>query len=317
MPINQDEPLSINEIFQAAEGQDVSTIADGEALRQEFVKKFDYDPEVSLWDEAELKKRQAAERLKRQAERNAAELAKFHQSESRTKIGMDDMDNLGAIGVGIGSLNFKQMSSAQIEDKILSIVPKLAPKKSQQARKYMEDKTRKPKVYAPDTTNELIKIARTGTATNQKPKDTNIIEPTQDKGNKYTNAVKRGAASTIQTVALLHDFGYLGVEKVLEAAGGKNIGQPINSSLEPTTNRLFKAMEDLKTEKYQASDSFNNLVQGADVAGEQAGAEDKSETWAAIKYMVENGSLGDVGEILAETVPSLAVGFGVGGLLFK
>ena len=317
MPINQDEPLSIDEIFQAAEGQDVSTIADGEALRQEFVKKFDYDPEVSLWDESELKKRQAAERLKRQAERNAAELAKFHQSESRTKIGMDDMDNLGAIGVGIGSLNFKQMSSTQIEDKILSIVPKLAPKKSQQARKYMEDKTRKPKVYAPDATNELIKIARTGTATNQKPKDTNIIEPTQDQGNKYTNAVKRGAASTIQTVALLHDFGYLGVEKVLEAAGGKNIGQPINSSLEPTTNRLFKAMEDLKTEKYTASQSMTNLTMGADEAGKQAGAEDKSETWAAIKYMMENGSLGDVGEILAETVPSLAVGFGVGGVARK
>lgn len=317
MPINQDEPLSVEEIFAAADGQDISSIADGEALRQKYIKQFDYDPEVSLWDENELKKRQAAEKLKRQQERNAAELAKFHQSETRSKIGMDDMDNLGAIGVGIGSLNFKQMSSEQIEDKILTIVPKLAPKKSQAARKYMEDKTRQPKVNSLDPTNELVRIARQGTATRQKPVDQNIIEPLQDQGNTYIRAAKRGAASIYQTVALLHDFGYLGTEKILEAAGGKNIGQPINSSLQPTTNRLFMAMEELKNEKYQASQSMTNLTMGADQAGAQAKAEGNSEVWAAIKYMAANGSIADIGEVLAETAPSLAIGFGAGGLARK
>lgn len=319
MPIEQDDKISVDEIFQAAEGEDVTGIADSAALRQQFAKKFDYDPEVSLWEENELKKRQAAEKLKRQQERNAAELAKFHQSETRTKIGLDDMDSLGAIGVGIGSLNFKQMSSNQIEDKILNIIPRIAPQKSQQARKYMEDKTRQPKVYAPDTTNELIRIAREGTATNQKPKETNIAAPiTERSGSVLGNALKRGAIDTVyNTVSLLHDFGYNYFEKGMEAAGGKDIGQPINTGAQPITNKLFLAMEKLKNDKYAPSQSMTDLSMGADYAGEQAKAEGDSATWAAIKYMVDNGSLTDVAEILAETVPSLGIGLGTGAVARK
>ena len=62
MPINN-EPLSIDDIYTAAEDDDPTRIADNAALRQQFNNRFAFDPEVSLWDENELKKKQ--KRLKR------------------------------------------------------------------------------------------------------------------------------------------------------------------------------------------------------------------------------------------------------------
>lgn len=314
MPIDN-EPLSIDDIYTAAEDDDPTRIADNAALRQKFNNRFAFDPEVSLWDENELKKKQKIEALRKAAQRNKETVNPFleTQTEENKKIVMDDLDNLGSIGAGIGALNFKGASREELEDKILSITPKISPKNAAVAKKYQEQKTRKPKVYAPDATQLLVNMTRELPSLNQKPKDEQRIEPVQEQsGNRYTRGVKRGAANVLQTVALLHDAGYLGFERGMEAIGGKNIGQPINSGLEPTQNKLFRAMEQLKQEKYGASDSLNNLMIGAEMAGQQADANEASGTLAAVKYFLQNGTLGDAGEILSEVVPSLVVGGGAG-----
>ena len=314
MPIDN-EPLSIDDIYTAAEDDDPTRIADNAALRQQFNNRFAFDPEVSLCDENELKKKQKIEALRKAAQRNKETVNPFleTQTEENKKIVMDDLDNLGSIGAGIGALNFKGASREELEDKILSITPKISPKNAAVAKKYQEQKTRKPKVYAPDATQLLVNMTRELPSLNQKPKDEQRIEPAQEQsGNRYTRGVKRGAANVLQTVALLHDAGYLGFERGMEAIGGKNIKQPINSGLEPTQNKLFRAMEQLKQEKYGASDSLNNLMIGAEMAGQSADANEASGTLAAVKYFLQNGTLGDVGEVLSEVVPSLVVGGGAG-----
>lgn len=149
---------------------------------------------------------------------------------------------------------------------------------------------------------------------NQKPIDRQRAEPSQEDGNRYTKAVKRGAANMLQTVALLHDFGYLGFERGMEAIGGKNIGQPIDSGLEPTQNKLFRAMEELKQERYQMSSENYNLITGAKNAAADAESEGAGGTTAALSYLLQNGTFGDMGEFLAETGPSLGFGLGIGAL---
>ena len=177
MPINN-EPLSIDDIYIAAEDDDPTRIADNAALRQQFNNRFAFDPEVSLWDENELKKKQKIEALRKAAQRNKETVNPFleTQTEENKKIVMDDLDNLGSIGSGIGALNFKGASREELEDKILSITPKISPKNAAVAKKYQEQKTRKPKVYAPDATQLLVNMTRELPSLNQKPKDEQRIE---------------------------------------------------------------------------------------------------------------------------------------------
>lgn len=207
MPNNQDQPLSIAEIYEAAESPNTTQIAEDEALRQKYMQRFEFDPEVSLWDEAELKKRQQADRLRAAAEANKEHIKPILNNETRMKIAMDDIGTMGAIGAGVGSLNFKNMSSAEIQDKMLSIAPKISQQNKNLARKYQEVKTRRPKTYGPDVASEIRRQGQELPSLNQKPIDQQRAEPIKDQGNRYINAVKRGAANTIQTVALLHDFG--------------------------------------------------------------------------------------------------------------
>lgn len=312
MPID-DKTLSVAEIYEAAEGRNITQVAEEEALRADYMKRFEFDPEVSLWDEAELKRKQEAERLRAMAEKNKKELAPLLRDEQKTRIAMDDFGPMAGIGAGIGGLNIKNMSSAEIQDKILSITPKLNPQRGTISKKYTEQKKRAA-VYGPDVASGIRGMTAQPESLNQKPIDRQRAEPSQEDGNRYTKAVKRGAANMLQTVALLHDFGYLGFERGMEAIGGKNIGQPIDSGLEPTQNKLFRAMEELKKERYQTSYEVNNLVQGADAAAEQAKDDGDNETIAAIRFMMQNGTLGDAGEILAEMVPSLAMGLGAGAV---
>lgn len=311
MPINNN-PLSVAEIFESAENKSPTQIADDAALRQKFIKDFQFDPEVSLWDEQELKRKEELAKVQKSFNRNQEVLNPFIQDETKAKLVFDDADNLGAIGTGVGALNFKSLSNAELEDKILSIVPKISPKNANLAKKYQETKTKKNKPYAIDTAQSLITTSQSNRSLNLPKIPEQRIEPVNEQGNRYTNAVKRGAANIYQTVALLHDVGYLGFERTAEALGGDTVGTPINSSLQPTTNKLFMAMEELKKEKYGTSDSLNNLMQGADFAGKQAEQQGDSSFWAAVKYIASNGSAGDLGEVLAETVPSLALGFGSG-----
>ena len=312
MPID-DKTLSVAEIYEAAEGRNITQVAEEEALRADYMKRFEFDPEVSLWDEAELKRKQEAERLRAMAEKNKKELAPLLRDEQKTRIAMDDFGPMAGIGAGIGGLNIKNMSSAEIQDKILSITPKLNPQRGTISKKYTEQKKRAA-VYGPDVASGIRGMTAQPESLNQKPIDRQRAEPSQEDGNRYTKAVKRGAANMLQTVALLHDFGYLGFERGMEAIGGKNIGQPINSGLEPTQNKLFRTMEELKQERYQRSYESNNLVIGADAAAEQAKDDGDNETIAAIRFMMQNGTLGDAGEILAEMVPSLAMGLGAGAV---
>lgn len=313
MPI-EDKTFSVAEIYEAAEGQNITQAADDEALRADYMKRFDFDPEVSLWDEAELKRKKESERLRALAEQNKKELAPLLRDEQKTKIAMDDFGPMSGIGAGIGGLNIKNMSSAEIQDKILSITPKLNPQRRNVSKKYQETKNRIPKSYGIDTAQGIRGMTEQPESLNKKPVDAQRAEPVQEEGNRYTKAVKRGAANMLQTVALLHDFGYLGFERAMEAAGGKNVGQPLDSGLEPTQNKLFRAMEELKQNKYQTSSSLNNLMQGAENAGQEAEADGRSATIAALRYMISNGDLGDAGEILAETLPSLGAGLGVGAV---
>lgn len=313
MPIT--EPLSIADVFAAAENDDPTQIADNAALRQQFNNRFAFDPEVSLWDENELKKKQKMQALREAAQRNKETVNPFleNQTEENKKIVMDDLDTLGGIGAGIGGLNIKNMSSAEIQDKILSITPKLNPQRGNISKKYLEQKKRAV-AYGPDVASGIRGMTAQPESLNQKPIDRQRAEPSQQDGNRYTKAVKRGAANMLQTVALLHDFGYLGFERGMEAIGGKNIGQPIDSGLEPTQNKLFRAMEELKQERYQMSSENYNLITGAKNAAEQAESEGSGGTTAALSYLLQNGTFGDMGEFLAEVVPSLGFGLGAGAL---
>src|SRR5690606_6584773 len=127
-------------------------------------------------------------------------------------------------------LNIKNMSSAEIQDKILSITPKLNPERGNISKKYLEQKKRAV-TYGPDVASGIRGMTAQPESLNQKPIDRQRAEPSQEDGGRFTNAVKRGWSDALQTVALLHDFGYLGFERGMEAIGGKNIGQPINSGL--------------------------------------------------------------------------------------
>lgn len=312
MPID-DKTLSVAEIYEAAEGRNITQVAEEEALRADYMKRFEFDPEVSLWDEAELKRKQEAERLRAMAEKNKKELAPLLRDEQKTRIAMDDFGPMAGIGAGIGGLNIKNMSSAEIQDKILSITPKLNPQRGTISKKYTEQKKRAA-VYGPDVASGIREMTAQPESLNQKPIDRQRAEPSQEDGNRYTKAVKRGAANMLQTVALLHDFGYLGFERGMEAIGGKNIGQPIDSGLEPTQNKLFRAMEELKQERYQMSSENYNLITGAKNAAEQAESEGSGGTTAALSYLLQNGTFGDMGEFLAEVVPSLGFGLGAGAV---
>ena len=313
MPIT--EPLSIADVFAAAENDDPTQIADNAALRQQFNNRFAFDPEVSLWDENELKKKQKMQALREAAQRNKETVNPFleNQTEENKKIVMDDLDTLGGIGAGIGGLNIKNMSSAEIQDKILSITPKLNPERGNISKKYLEQKKRAV-AYGPDVASGIRGMTAQPESLNQKPIDRQRAEPSQEDGNRYTKAVKRGAANMLQTVALLHDFGYLGFERGMEAIGGKNIGQPIDSGLEPTQNKLFRAMEELKQERYQMSSENYNLITGAKSAAAEAESEGSGGTTAALSYLLQNGTFGDMGEFLAEVVPSLGFGLGAGAV---
>lgn len=313
MPIT--EPLSIADVFAAAENDDPTQIADNAALRQQFNNRFAFDPEVSLWDENELKKKQKMQALREAAQRNKETVNPFleNQTEENKKIVMDDLDTLGGIGAGIGGLNIKNMSSAEIQDKILSITPKLNPQRGNISKKYLEQKKRAV-AYGPDVASGIRGMTAQPESLNQKPIDRQRAEPSQEDGNRYTKAVKRGAANMLQTVALLHDFGYLGFERGMEAIGGKNIGQPIDSGLEPTQNKLFRTMEELKQERYQVSSENYNLITGAKNVAEQAESEGSGGTTAALSYLLQNGTFGDMGEFLAEVVPSLGFGLGAGAV---
>lgn len=313
MPIT--EPLSIADVFAAAENDDPTQIADNAALRQQFNNRFAFDPEVSLWDENELKKKQKMQALREAAQRNKETVNPFleNQTEENKKIVMDDLDTLGGIGAGIGGLNIKNMSSAEIQDKILSITPKLNPERGNISKKYLEQKKRAV-AYGPDVASGIRGMTAQPESLNQKPIDRQRAEPSQEEGNRYTKAVKRGAANMLQTVALLHDFGYLGFERAAEAVGGKNLGQPIDSGLEPTQNKLFRTMEELKQERYQVSSENYNLITGAKNAAEQAESEGSGGTTAALSYLLQNGTFGDMGEFLAEVVPSLGLGLGAGAV---
>ena len=97
MPIT--EPLSIADVFAAAENDDPTQIADNAALRQQFNNRFSFDPEVSLWDENELKKKQKMQALREAAQRNKETVNTFleNQTEENKKIVMDDLDTLVAV----------------------------------------------------------------------------------------------------------------------------------------------------------------------------------------------------------------------------
>ncbi len=73
-------------------------------------------------------------------------------------------------------------------------------------------------------------------------------------------------------------------------------------------------MEELKQERYQVSSENYNLITGAKNAAEQAESEGSGGTTAALSYLLQNGTFGDMGEFLAEVVPSLGFGLGAGAV---
>lgn len=310
---DQFEPLSIADIFNAAESDNTTSIAEGESLRQEYIQKFDFDPDVSLWDESDLRRKKKEEALAAQLAANQKELAPVTRTPAKAKATMDDWGKLAAISTGIGSLN-KNMSINQIEDKILSITPKLAPNKAPLSKKYQEAKNRKPKVYGPDVSQQIIKMARKDPFDKPKVDPNAKPEKKEPEGNRLFRGVKRGWANVVQTGALMHDMGYLATEKVLEAAGGKNVGQPLDSGFAPTENKVFLAMEKLKNEKYQVSEDNEELMEAAGSAAKAAEADGDNGTVAALRYLAQNGDLGNFAEIMAEMVPSLGMGIGIGSV---
>lgn len=295
--------LTLDELLNT-ELQPLDQIADKEATQKKYASRFEFDPSVSLASEIELKRQEEIQRIKIEAQKQKATENFINQNESNARIGAADVDSLNGVAESLNSLNgVKNLSMDSMESNLVNInASKLGGVFKGMAKDVNQN-------------NQLTKSVNQGSTFNQlksfdpAKKPESKIEPIKNNGNKYVNSVKRGAASIIQLGSLAYDGGYEAFERGADLVTGWDV----NGHVPYKTNKVFNVMAELKADKYQQSNQLNNVLVGADLAGKQAEENGESPLAASTKYLLQNGSFGDAGELVAEFVPSLLLGGGLGG----
>lgn len=304
MPNNE---LSLDQVLNM-DLKPLEQVADSEAKYKKNLERFNFDPSVSIADEIEIQRQQEIEQIKAKAQKQKATENFIYQNESNARIGSDDIDGLNGIASSLNSLSgVRNLSINSMESKLVDIN---ADKVGGVFKSIAEDLNRQNAVSrAQEKTSAFGQLK----SFDKTKKPENTISPVKNNGNKYLNAVKRGSASIIQLGSLLYDGGYEAFERGADLVTGFDV----NGRSPYKTNRVFNAMQELKQEKYKQSDSFNNLMFGSEIAGAEAKESGNNETIASLQYLAKNGSLGDAGEVLAEFIPSLYLGAGIGSLAGK
>ena len=304
MPNNE---LSLDQVLNM-DLKPLEQVADSEAKYKKNLERFNFDPSVSIADEIEIQRQEEIEQIKAKAQKQKATQNFIYQNESNARIGSDDIDGLNGIASSLNSLSgVKNLSINSMESKLVDIN---ADKVGGVFKSIAEDLNRQNAVSrAQEKTSAFGQLK----SFDKTKKPENTISPVKNNGNKYLNAVKRGSASIIQLGSLLYDGGYEAFERGADLVTGFDV----NGRSPYKTNRVFNAMQELKQEKYKQSDSFNNLMFGSEIAGAEAKESGNNETIASLQYLAKNGSLGDAGEVLAEFIPSLYLGAGIGSLAGK
>lgn len=304
MPNNE---LSLDQVLNM-DLKPLEQVADSEAKYKKNLERFNFDPSVSIADEIEIQRQEEIEQIKAKAQKQKATQNFIYQNESNARIGSDDIDGLNGIASSLNSLSgVKNLSINSMESKLIDIN---ADKVGGVFKSIAENLNRQNAVSrAQEKTSAFGQLK----SFDKTKKPENTISPVKNNGNKYLNAVKRGSASIIQLGSLLYDGGYEAFERGADLVTGFDV----NGRSPYKTNRVFNAMQELKQEKYKQSDSFNNLMFGSEIAGAEAKESGNNETIASLQYLAKNGSLGDAGEVLAEFIPSLYLGAGIGSLAGK
>lgn len=304
MPTNNDG-LTLDDVLNfEVSAAPASAVADREAQYKKYEKKFSFDPDVSLASEIELQRQDEIEQIRKKAQANPKTNTFLNSSDTNARIGSADVDGLNDVADGLGNINgVKNLSFKSMEKNLVNINAKniggvfkaLANDANQgiDLDRAVEKQSTLGKIKLYDPSKE--------------PKSK--IEPTKKEGNRYLNSVKRGSASIIQLGALIHDGLYEGFERIADASTD---GINVNEAIPYKTNKVFNAFEALKKDKYAQSSQLLNLMSGSELAGKQAQESGDSPLAASMKYLIDNGSFGDAGEVLAEIIPSLFLGGGAG-----
>jgi hypothetical protein len=303
------QPLTIDQILHFEPTSSPTQIADTEATRQNFIKQFGFDANVSLAQEQELKRIQESERIRKQAEQDQ-NVKSFVQNQTNARLTIDDLDNLNNISSGLSS--FSGLKNASMNDIQMRTLKMNAEKYGGIYAQRYNELTQNPSIA-----RNVINLANQNPLDQIKPisnpQDNSTITPVNNSGNKYINAVKSGSASLIQTGALAFDALGQGIYKGIDKLTGNDVAN--QAPYEP--NRVYQALQNLKDQKYGQSDQLTTLMLGADQASKDAEKNGDSPLLASIGYLAKNGSFGDAGELIAQSLPSLGLGFGAGGLAEK
>lgn len=290
--------------FDVAE-QPATKVAETEAKILKLKKEFEFDPQLSIASEMELERHREVEEIRRKAAQNQKTTEFLNSSDDRARVAVDDIDGLNSVADGLKNINgVPQLSVGAMESNIVDI----------NANKF--GGVFKSMAQQVNQNNDLRRVQQDNSALGQikkfdstkKPEST--IEPIQDRGNKYWNAVKRGSASIIQLGSLLYDGGY----EAFERGADMVTGWDVNGHVPYKTNKVFNAMQSLKQGEYAQSSQLNNLMVGSELAAKDAEANGENPLVASLSYLAKNGELGDAGEVVAEFVPSLVIGGGLGGM---
>lgn len=303
------QPLTIDQILHFEPTSSPTQIANTEATRQNYIKEFGFDANVSLAQEQELKRIQESERIRQQAEKDQ-NVKSFVQNQTNARLTIDDLDNLNNISSGLN--NFSGLKNASMNDIQMRTLKMNAEKYGGIYAQRYNELTQNPSIA-----RNLINLANQNPLDQIKPvsnpQDNSKITPTNNSGNKYINAIASGSASLIQTGALAFDALGQGIYKGLDKLTGNDVAN--QAPYEP--NKVYQALQNLKDQKYGQSDQLTTLMIGADQASKDAEKNGDSPLFASLSYLAKNGSLGDAGELIAQSLPSLALGFGAGGLAEK
>lgn len=290
--------------FDVAE-QPATKVAETEAKILKLKKEFEFDPQLSIASEMELERHKEVEEIRRKAAQNQKTTEFLNSSDDRARVAVDDIDGLNSVADGLKNINgVPQLSVGAMESNIVDI----------NANKF--GGVFKSMAQQVNQNNDLRRVQQDNSALGQikkfdstkKPEST--IEPIQDRGNKYWNAVKRGSASIIQLGSLLYDGGY----EAFERGADMVTGWDVNGHVPYKTNKVFNAMQSLKQGEYAQSSQLNNLMVGSELAAKDAESNGENPLVASLSYLAKNGELGDAGEVVAEFVPSLVIGGGLGGM---
>lgn len=304
--IIQQEPLTIDQIMHFEPTSTPTQIADSEASKANFIKQFGFDPNVSIAQEQELKHIQEAARIRQQAEQNA-NVKSFVQNQTNARMTIDDLDHINGIASTIE--NFSGLKNVSMNDIQMRTLKMNAEKYGGIYKQRYDELTTNPSagrnIINLVNRNPIDQIQPTSN-----PQDNSTITNVNNQGNRYVNAVKNGAASLLQTGALSYDLLERGVWKGLDKLTGNDVtGQ---TPYEP--NKVYQALQSLKESKYGESDQLTTLLVGADQASKTAETNNQSPLLASLSYLAKNGSFGDAGELIAQSLPSLGLGFGAGGI---